>query len=81
MRGHGNDDDVFCERVGFQLARRFPSIHDGHREVHEDDVGSNAACDFNGFYAVFRFHNVKATKGEVLDEHLPSVRRIVNDKD
>jgi hypothetical protein len=41
----------------------------------------NATSNFNRFRTVSGFRNLKATKGEILDKHLPSVLSIINDKD
>jgi hypothetical protein len=75
--GHG---DVFREWVGSQLTRRYPSIEDGHREVHEDHVWLNLTCTFNRVSPVLRHRDPKALKREVLGQQVSSVLIIVDDQ-
>jgi hypothetical protein len=43
VRAAGDDRDVTCARVCAQLSYRLPAVHDGHREVGDDDVRDEIA--------------------------------------
>src|SRR6516225_1621447 len=38
MRGEGNDGDLAGLRIALEPPRSFPAVHDGHFEVHQDNV-------------------------------------------
>ena len=74
MGGDGHDERPCSNRVGSQSARRFPAVHTGHGQVHQDDVGLNATSHFKRFCAASRLCYWKSTKGQILHEHFASVQ-------
>ena len=80
VAGQRDDRNAGGALVGFETARRLPAVHDGEREVHEDDVGRGVERGLQRFHAVRRLHDLEAAVLEVLAVHLAGVRIVVDDQ-
>ena len=60
MPSHGYDGDRGRSRVGLEPARRLPPVHNGQRQVHQDDVGRGLDGLLEGFHAVRRLNHIEA---------------------
>jgi len=68
MAGHGDDGGLlFEEEVAADFAGGVNAAHDGHLEVHEDDVVLGACDHFDGFLTVVG--DVDDGVAETLEEH------------
>lgn len=68
VAGHGDDGGLlFEEEVAADLASGVDAAHDGHLEVHEDDVVLGARDHFDGFLTVVG--DVDDGVAEALKEH------------
>ena len=68
VAGHGDDGGLlFEEEVATDFAGGVDATHDGHLEVHEDDVVVAAGDHFDGFLAVVS--DIDDGVAEALEEH------------
>src|SRR5581483_6545680 len=80
VSGQRDDGDRRRALVGFEPTGRFPAVHDGQRQVHQDDVGRRVDGALQRFHPVRRFDDVEAGELQVLRIHLAGIRIVVDDQ-
>src|SRR5580765_903517 len=73
----GENRNVLRPIVGLETSRGFPPIHDGQRQVHQDDVGRLVERALQRLEAVAGFDDLKAGELQVLGVHLAGIRVVV----
>src|SRR6516162_1270280 len=68
MRGEGNDGDLAGLRIALEPPRSFPAVHDGHFEVHQDNVRPLGSGHLAALLAILRRQHLEIA--EQLEPHL-----------
>src|ERR1700730_11569961 len=68
VRGQGDDWDVAGLRIALEPSCGFPAVHDGHFEVHQDDIGALANRHCAALLAILRRQHLEIA--EQLEPHL-----------
>src|SRR5215471_7988624 len=68
VRGQRDDRDVTSLRIALEPPRGLPAVHDGHFEVHQDDIGALANRHCAALLAILRRQHLEIA--EQLEPHL-----------
>src|SRR6516162_7260867 len=68
MRGESDDGDLPGLRIAFEPPRGFPTIDDGHFEVHQDDIRPLGRGHLAALLAILRRQHLEIA--EQLEPHL-----------